>query len=116
MAGLGWFDADVRRIEARRVPHIGWNDTTWRPGSPLFRGLGAAPHFYFVHSYQAVADDESLVHASCVYESPVTAALVHGNVAAVQFHPEKSQDEGIAVLTNFLAWAPEREATCSSAA
>ena len=107
-AGLGWLAGDVVRLDpgGRRVPHVGWNDTTPRPDSPLFAGVDAGTDFYFVHSYHLVCDDEATVDATCDYGGPVTAAARHDNVAAVQFHPEKSQDHGLAVLANFVRWDP----------
>ena len=107
-AGLGWFDAEVVRLEPRdlRVPHVGWNPTTFNPDSPLFVGLPAFPEFYFVHSYQVRCADVSQVDATCDYGGDVTAAIRLGNVVATQFHPEKSQDLGLAVLDNFLRWNP----------
>ncbi len=106
--GLGWFDAEVVRLEPGhlRVPHVGWNPTTVDPESPLFKGLPAAPEFYFVHSYQVHCADRSQVDAICEYGGDVTAAIRLGNVVATQFHPEKSQDLGLAVLDNFLRWNP----------
>lgn len=106
--GLGWIDAEVVRLEPSglRVPHVGWNETAVRQSSPMFSGLPATPDFYFVHSYQMRCSDESDVDATCDYGGQVTAAVRVGNVAAVQFHPEKSQDHGLAVLENFLRWQP----------
>jgi glutamine amidotransferase len=106
--GLGWLPGDVVRLypDGLRVPHVGWNDVTYRPDSPLFGGLPAAADFYFVHSYHLVCNDDDLVDAQCDYGGPVTAAVRLGNVAAVQFHPEKSQDHGMVVLDNFLRWDP----------
>jgi glutamine amidotransferase len=106
--GLGWIDADVVRLEPGnlRVPHVGWNDTTIAADSPIFAGLPPGPEFYFVHSYHLRCADPSQVDATCDYGGPVTAAVRVGNVAAVQFHPEKSQDHGLAVLENFLRWEP----------
>jgi glutamine amidotransferase len=106
--GLGWIDADVRRLETagRRVPHMGWNDTEVDPESPLFKGLARTPEFYFVHSFRLVVDDEAMIDATCDYGGSFPAAIRRENIAAVQFHPEKSQDHGLQVLDNFLRWKP----------
>jgi imidazole glycerol-phosphate synthase subunit HisH len=108
--GLGWFEADVVRLApgdpALRVPQIGWNDVSFRDDSPLFRGLRLPTNFYFVHSYHMTCDDAQDVDGSCEYAGPVTAAVRKGNVFATQFHPEKSQDDGLRVLENFLRWNP----------
>ena len=109
-AGLGWFDADVVRLEpsdARlRVPHVGWNDIAYRSDSPLFAGLAPTPDVYFVHSYQVRARIPDQVDAICEYGGAVTAAIRRDNIAATQFHPEKSQEHGLRLLANFLRWTP----------
>ena len=107
--GLGWFDADVVRLEPAsglRVPQIGWNDVDYEPTSPLFRGLPPAPEFYFVHSYYMKCRTTACVDATCDYGGRVTAAVRRENIVATQFHPEKSQDYGLKVLENFLRWNP----------
>lgn len=108
--GLGWFAADVVRLQpgaaGLRVPHVGWNQTACRSGHPLFKGLPPAPDFYFVHSYFMRCDDAGDVLATCDYGGPVTAAAGRGHIFATQFHPEKSQEHGLRVLGNFLNWQP----------
>lgn len=106
--GLGWIPADVRRLEPAglRVPHVGWNDVHARADSPLFANLRDDADFYFVHSYQVVCDDDVTLDAWCEYGGRMAAAVRHETVAAVQFHPEKSQDHGLAVLDAFLHWSP----------
>jgi glutamine amidotransferase len=108
-AGLGWFDADVVRLTPSdpglRIPQIGWNEVSWKPGCPLFQGLREGSDFYFVHSFQMLCGEADLA-ASCDYGGPVTAAVMKGSVFATQFHPEKSQDHGLKVLENFLEWTP----------
>jgi glutamine amidotransferase len=109
-AGLGWLAADVVRLTPAdptlRVPQIGWNGVTPRSDSPLFRGIPAGSDFYFVHSYHLACDDPADLDAWCDYGGRITAAVRQGNVAATQFHPEKSQDFGLRVLDNFLRWDP----------
>ena len=103
--GLGIFKGTVRRIEAPglKVPHMGWNSLTPGAPSPLFEGLQESPYVYFVHSYHAVPEDGALVTARTEYGGALTAAVGRGAVQAVQFHPEKSGDVGLAILRNFIA-------------
>ncbi len=110
-AGLGWFDAEVVRLQPKdpslRVPQIGWNEVSYKAGSPLFSGLPPAPDFYFVHSYYLKCADDQDVTAVCDYGGiAVTAAVCKGNIFATQFHPEKSQDYGLSLLKNFWVWNP----------
>jgi glutamine amidotransferase len=104
--GLGWLDAPVRRIEVGdnrlRVPHIGWNDVTARPGSELLDGDSV---FYFVHGHHVDAADD-VVAGTVAYGRPLAAALEWRNVWATQFHPEKSQEDGLAILRRFMAFDP----------
>jgi glutamine amidotransferase len=111
--GLGWIPGEVRPIvpadPALKVPHMGWN--TLRQASPhaLLDGLPTGDgglHAYFVHSYQLYADDPADVVATTDYAGPITAVVGHGNVAGTQFHPEKSQKLGLALIANFLRWRP----------
>ncbi len=108
--GLGWFEADVVRIQPDdpriRVPQIGWNSTHFRAGEPLASGLPANPDFYYVHSYYLHCDNADDIAAYCEYSIKVTSSVRKGNIVATQFHPEKSQDYGLRVLENFLAWKP----------
>ncbi|MFY9270839.1 MAG: imidazole glycerol phosphate synthase subunit HisH [Candidatus Manganitrophaceae bacterium] len=108
--GLGWLAADVVRLNphppALRVPQIGWNEIDYRAGSPFFKTLPPSPDFYFVHSYFVKCDDQAIVEATCDYGGPVTAAVRKENIFATQFHPEKSQDDGLKLLENFVKWKP----------
>lgn len=108
--GLGWIPGTVRPFEDRgedwKTIHIGWSDVLPRQDAPLFRGLGASPNFYFVHGYHVACDDAGAVCATSVYGQPFTSAIQRGNLAGVQFHPEKSQETGLALLRNFLQWDP----------
>ena len=104
--GLGWIDADVRRLEPGaeklRVPHVGWNEVYTSGDCVLFQGVPDAALFYFVHSYRLVANDNSVVIGTCPYGGDVTAAVQRDNIYGTQFHPEKSQQYGLTVLTNFV--------------
>lgn len=111
--GLGWLRGEVDRIApadaALKIPHMGWNTLRARRPHPLFDGIPLGPrglHAYFVHSYQLrPADNDDLV-AEADYGGPLTALVARGNIAGSQFHPEKSQKLGLALLANFLRWKP----------
>ena len=112
-SGLGWIAGDVKVIEpadpALKVPQIGWNTLRLTRGHPLFAGIPTGEegcHAYVVHSYHLDAKDEGDVLALADYGGPVTAAVARGNMAGTQFHPEKSQALGLALIANFLRWKP----------
>jgi glutamine amidotransferase len=111
--GLGWIKGEVDRIapkdKALKIPHMGWNTLEAQRAHPLFEGidLGAGGlHAYFVHSYQLNPADKDDLLAASNYGGPITAAIARGNIAGSQFHPEKSQKLGLALLANFLRWKP----------
>lgn len=104
--GLGIFPGTIVRFPAAestglKVPHMGWNQLEPQQETPLLAGCSTAPYVYFVHSYYAQPSDPGLVLASCTYGVSFPAMLGRGNVFAVQFHPEKSQREGLAILKAF---------------
>ena len=107
--GLDWIAGDVKRLEPNhatiKVPHMGWNDVRPETSSALL-GEAAAPQYYFTHSFAFYPDDETNVTASVENGERFTAAVERGNVAGVQFHPEKSQAEGLAFIGRFLEWRP----------
>jgi glutamine amidotransferase len=100
--GLGLFKGSVQKFGTEaRVPHMGWN-TLARIGAPaLLAGLGAEPYVYFAHSYYVPVTEATA--ATCTYMLPYTAAVEHGNVFGVQFHPEKSGPVGLQLVRNFIA-------------
>jgi glutamine amidotransferase len=106
--GLGWLSGRVRRLAPSdpqlKVPHIGFNTVTWRPGSRLFAGLPDAADFYFVHSYHVDTAPE-VVSATADHGGTFTAAIERDNIMGVQFHPEKSQAAGLQLLRNFVGLA-----------
>jgi glutamine amidotransferase len=109
--GLGWIRGEVDRIAPRdktlKIPHMGWNTLETARTHPLFDGikLGAGGlHAYFVHSYQLTPADSGDLLAASDYGGPITAAVARGNIAGSQFHPEKSQKLGLALLAKFLKW------------
>jgi imidazole glycerol-phosphate synthase subunit HisH len=108
--GLGWFDAEVVRFHGTaglKVPHMGWNTVGLHREHPLFAGLSAEQRdFYFVHSFHVVCRDDTDVVGTAIYGTEITVAMARGNIAGMQFHPEKSQDNGLQILSNFATWTP----------
>jgi glutamine amidotransferase len=105
-AGLGWIEGEVSLLQAgpgERIPHIGWNDVEPSADSPLFRGITPGRDFYFVHSYVLNPTRDEDIAAVTPYSGGFVSAVHRGNLFGVQFHPEKSQQAGFAVLSNFLA-------------
>ena len=107
---LGWFDADVIRLNPEnselKVPNIGWNTIQYNKEVPLFKGLPEVADFYLVHSYQMNVINDSERVATYQHGEKVTAAILKENIFATQFHPEKSQDLGLTLLGNFINWKP----------
>lgn len=111
--GLGWIAGDVTEIVPSdltlKVPQIGWNTLRVTRDHALFAGIPTGPdglHAYFVHSYHLDAKKPEQVIAVADYGGPVTAAVARDNLAGTQFHPEKSQALGLALIANFLKWKP----------
>ena len=103
--GLGWIDGEVVRfnLEDKKlpVPHVGWNNVACNPASPIFKDTNPQQTFYFVHSYYCDVKNRDLVTGWCDYGIMFPAALQKDNIYAVQFHPEKSQTEGLEILRKF---------------
>jgi imidazole glycerol-phosphate synthase subunit HisH len=114
--GLGILPGRVVRFPAERmadaqgnklkVPHMGWNEVRQARPHPLWDGIADGTRFYFVHSYFPVPAEAPAVAGSCRYGLEFTCAAGRENLFAVQFHPEKSQDAGLRLLSNFAAWQP----------
>jgi glutamine amidotransferase len=108
-ACLGVLGGSVRRLpEGQKVPQIGWNQVNYRGGAsdhPLFAGIPDGSDFYFVHSFYCDLADRQIVAGATDYGVVFPSALIHDNLAAVQFHPEKSGRWGLQLLTNFVSWA-----------
>jgi len=108
-AGFGWIAGEVAAMEAPglRLPQMGWNGLDFTPGAhPLLDGLEPGDHAYFVHSYALRGGQPGEVLATTEYGGAVPALVVSGNRAGTQFHVEKSQATGLAILANFLDWQP----------
>ncbi len=105
--GFGFFGGTVKRFTTPglKVPQIGWNQLDLTP-YPLWRGLPAQPHVYFVHSFFPDATAPAVVTARSTYGETFAAAAARGRVSGVQFHPEKSQAVGLGILRNFIASVP----------
>jgi glutamine amidotransferase len=106
--GLGVLPGRIKRLPAGhgRVPNIGWCDLAARPGARLFHGIEDRSSFYFVHSYHMSCAMPSDVSGTIGFgDAQITVAVERGNIFGVQFHPEKSQDVGLAVLANFVSCA-----------
>ena len=108
--GLDWIEGDVVRMEpanpALKVPHMGWNALEARRDHPLLNGEPEGAHMYFTHSFALKPADPDDVVAFADHGGVFVAAVARGNVAGVQFHPEKSQAAGLKLLSNFLEWRP----------
>jgi len=111
--GLGWIAGDVCRIAPAdpelKIPHMGWNTLDPHRAHALVAGIPLGPrglHAYFVHSYHLCAADAADLLAESDYGGPVTAMVARDNFAGTQFHPEKSQKLGLALIANFLNWKP----------
>jgi glutamine amidotransferase len=115
LPGLGLVQGSVKLIPRgmkdklgnnMKVPHIGWNEVRFNDGkserNPIFKGIPQGSHFYFVHSYHCVPDEQSEVAATANYGVEVCAAVVRGNVVGTQFHPEKSGSIGLQIYKNFF--------------
>jgi imidazole glycerol-phosphate synthase subunit HisH len=110
-AGLGWIPGDVKRIQPlnpdMKVPHMGWNEVVPHADHLALRPFaGGAAHAYFVHSYHLTANDPAHVLATADYGGPINAIIGRDNLLGTQFHPEKSQEAGLAFLAEFLKWRP----------
>lgn len=112
-AGLDWIGGDVVAIKpadpALKIPHMGWNTLDLTRPHPVFDGVATGAkglHAYFVHSFHFAPADSAHVLARTDYGAPLTAAVARDNLVGVQFHPEKSQRLGLALIANYLRWRP----------
>jgi len=102
--GLGVLAGEVVRFEVPseyKVPHMGWNQIAIRKPAPLLEGLADGAHVYFVHSYYVVPADRGVIATETDYPDPFTSMIWRDNLYATQFHPEKSQADGLRILKNF---------------
>ena len=114
--GLGIFAGQVRRFPSNKmvdaqgnklkVPHMGWNEVMHTQAHPLWQGIADGARFYFVHSYTVDPVDRACVCGTTEYGIPFTSAVARDNIFAIQCHPEKSAQAGLALLANFIDWKP----------
>jgi imidazole glycerol-phosphate synthase subunit HisH len=111
--GLGWIEGDVVEMTPSdpnlKIPQIGWNTIELTKPHPVFEGIKTGSdglHAYFVHSYHLAATNPDAVLAVTQYGGPMTATVAKDNMVGTQFHPEKSQTLGLALISNFLRWKP----------
>ena len=104
--GLGWISGKVSKINNQnnkyKLPHIGWNQINIVKDSQIFKGIENNSHMYFVHSYELVPNDKSLVSATTDYSSNIVCSIEKENIFGTQFHPEKSDKMGLKIIDNFL--------------
>ena len=108
--GLGWMPGEVVAIEPNdpclKIPHMGWNELDLHSPHPVFDGVPAGTHVYFVHSFEFRPTERADLIATAEYGGPVVAAVGRDNLVGTQFHPEKSQSAGLRLIANFLKWRP----------
>ena len=104
--GFGWIDAEVRKInnmnKKLKLPHMGWNQIEFKKDFALFSGLENKSHMYFVHSYELTTKQKDCIVATTNYGNSIIVAVAKENIFGTQFHPEKSQKNGLKILENFL--------------
>jgi len=104
--GLNWIEGNVVRINPGianlKIPHMGWNELDIKNSSKVFDNVTNKSHAYFIHSYEFLPKDKKVVSLSTNYGKDIVAAVSYKNIYGSQFHPEKSQETGIKILTNFL--------------
>ena len=104
--GLGWIPGKVSKIDNQggkfKLPHIGWNEINIMKDSKIFKGIENNSHMYFVHSYEFVPKDKSVISAITDYSSNVVCAVEKENIFGTQFHPEKSDKIGLKIINNFI--------------
>ncbi len=104
--GLGWISGKVSQINNQggkfKLPHIGWNEINIMKDSKIFEGIENNSHMYFVHSYEFVPEDKSVILATTDYSSNIVCAAEKENIFGTQFHPEKSDKIGLKIINNFL--------------
>lgn len=109
--GLGIFKGTAGKFPSgiAKVPHMGWNTVSVISENKFFKGIQNGSSLYFVHSYYVKPEDDAIVASVTEYILPFASAIGRGNVAAVQFHPEKSQDSGLRILSNFVKISKRQE-------
>lgn len=108
--GLGLLPGRVPRLavsdQGLKIPHMGWNEVMQTRSHALWGGIPDRSRFYFVHSYHPEPAERGMTAGTCAYGVSFTCAVARDNIFAVQFHPEKSQNSGLRLLSNFVQWQP----------
>ena len=106
--GFGWINADVRKInnmnKKLKLPHMGWNEIEFKKDCFLFANIKNKSHVYFIHSYEFLTKQKDCVIATTNYGNSIIVSVAKENIVGTQFHPEKSQKNGLIILENFLNW------------
>ncbi len=104
--GLGWIAGKVSRIDNQngkfKLPHIGWNEIEIQKESKIFKDIKNKSHMYFVHSYEFIPEDKSVISATTDYSSKIVCSVEKDNLFGTQFHPEKSDKTGLKIIENFI--------------
>jgi glutamine amidotransferase len=104
--GLGWIPGKVSKIDNQngkfKLPHIGWNEIEIHKESKIFKNIKNKSHMYFVHSYEFIPEDKSVISATTDYSSKIVCSVERDNLFGTQFHPEKSDKTGLKIIDNFL--------------
>jgi glutamine amidotransferase len=104
--GLGWISGKVSKIDNQngkfKLPHIGWNELNIVKDSTIFKDIKNKSHMYFVHSYEFIPKDKNVISATTDYSSSIVCSVEKENIFGTQFHPEKSDKEGLKIIDNFL--------------
>ena len=104
--GLGWISGKVTKINNQngksKLPHIGWNEIEIKKESKIFKDIKNKSHMYFVHSYEFIPEDKSVISATTDYSSKIVCAVERENLFGTQFHPEKSDKAGLKIIDNFI--------------
>jgi glutamine amidotransferase len=104
--GLGWISGKVSKIDNQngkfKLPHIGWNQLNITKDSKIFEDINNKSHMYFVHSYELIPEDKSVVSAIVNYSSKIVCSVEKENIFGTQFHPEKSDKSGLKLIDNFM--------------
>ena len=104
--GLGWISGKVSKIDNQngkfKLPHIGWNEIEIQKESKIFKGIKNKSHMYFVHSYEFIPKDKSVILATTEYSSKIVCSVERDNLFGTQFHPEKSDKAGLKIIDNFI--------------
>ena len=104
--GLGWISGEVLKIDNQdgkfKLPHIGWNELNIVKDSQIFKDIKNKSHMYFVHSYEFIPKDKNVISATTDYSSNIVCSVEKENIFGTQFHPEKSDKEGLKIIDNFI--------------